>query len=166
MLGDLGFSTSLNYHTPPPVTGALGVIGLSGRASQGKVAEMDRRYPNAAVVKKMKDGARASPWIPVGVAPRERYHHLPDGLSLCLTVDILPKEYVNLFAKIFGVNPSEELGEGGKFWHLSIARMGGRRPTPEEVEFWRRAFFEEDPIMEMQGLLPGVNASHSFWRFD
>ncbi|MBA7623012.1 hypothetical protein ES703_30402 [subsurface metagenome] len=126
---------------------------------------MDRRDPDvAAIVKKLKDGARASPWIPAGVPPQGRYHHLPNGLNLCLTMDLLPEEYVNRLAQAIGTKPPEELGEGGQFWHLSIARLGARGPTPEEVEFWRRAFFEEEPIIEVPGLIPNVKARHFFWR--
>jgi len=126
---------------------------------------MDRRDPDVvAIVKKLKDGARASPWIPAGVPPRERYHLLPNGLNLCLTIDILPKEHMNRLARALGMKPPEELGEGGQFWHLSIAGLGARSPTPEEVEFWRRAFFEEEPIIEVPGLIPSVKAKHFFWR--
>ncbi len=110
---------------------------------------MDRRAPDVvAIVKKLKDRAQASPWIPAGVASPEHYHHLPDGLKLCLTMDILPKAF----------------GERSQFWHLSIARLGARGPTPEEIEFWCRAFFEEEPIKEVPGLLTGVKSRHFFWR--
>ncbi|MBA7690769.1 hypothetical protein ES703_99301 [subsurface metagenome] len=113
---------------------------------------MDRRDPDVvAIVTRMKIGARGSPWVPSGVVPGERYHHFPDGLSLCLTLDILNKL-------------TKALGEGGKFWHLSIARPGGRKLTPEEVEFWPRAFFEEEPIFQMQGLVSVANSRHFFWR--
>ena len=120
----------------------------------------------AAIVKKLKDGARASPWVPFGIPPRERYHHLPDGLNLCLTLDILAKEYVNRLAQAIRTKPPEALAEGGRFWHLSIARVGAGSPAPEEVEFWRRAFFEEDPIIEVPGLITSVKARHFFWRID
>ena len=126
---------------------------------------MDRRaWDVTAIVKKLKEGARASPWIPVGVAPRARYHHFKDGLSLCFTLDLLPEWYVNRLAQVMGTKPTEQLSEGGKFWHLSIARRGARGPTPEEVEFWRRAFFEEAPIIEVPGLIPAIKAKHFFWR--
>ena len=118
----------------------------------------------AAIVKKLKDRARVSPWIPAGVPLRERYHHLPNGLNLHLTMDILPKEYINQLAQAIGTKPPEELGEGGQFWHLSIARLGARSPTPEEVEFWCRAFFEEEPIIEVPGLILAIKAKHFFWR--
>jgi len=126
---------------------------------------MDRRDPDVvAIVKKLKDGARASPWIPAGVPPQERYHHLPNGLNLCLTMDLLPEAYIHRLARAIGTKPQEELGEGGQYWHLSIAGLGARSPTPEEVEFWRRAFFEEEPIIEVLGLIPGVKARHFFWK--
>ena len=127
---------------------------------------MDRRYPDAAaIVKKMKDGARANPWVPLGIAPQERYHHFPNGLSLCLTVDVLSKEGFKELARRFGLKPPGDLGEGGQFWHLSMARVGSLPPAQEEVEFWRRAFFEEEPIIEMRGLLTGLHTRHFFWRY-
>jgi len=128
---------------------------------------MDRRDPDVvAVVKKMKERAQASPWIPAGVPPRECYHHLPNGLSLCLTLDILPGGYVNRLARAIGIEVPGELGGGGKFWHLSIAGMWARGPIPEAVGFWRRAFFEEAPIIEVPGLITGVKSRHFFWRAD
>jgi len=126
---------------------------------------MDRRDPDvAAVVKKLKDGARASPWIPAGAPPRERYHHFPDGLSLCFTLDILPIAHLNRLAQASGAKIPEELVEGGQLWHLSIARLGARDPTPEEVEFWRQAFFVEEPIIEVPGLISAIKSRHFFWR--
>jgi len=79
-------------------------------------------------------------------------------------MDILPKEYINQLAQAIGTKPPEELGEGGQFRHLNIARLGARSPTPEEVEFWCRAFFEEEPIIEVPGLIPAIKAKHFFWR--
>ncbi len=115
---------------------------------------MDRRDPDVvAIVTRMKIWARGAPWVPLGVAPRESYHHFPDGLSLCLTLDIFPK-----FTKA--------LGEGGKFWHLSIRPPGGRSLTPEEVEFWCRAFFEEEPVVEVPGMIAGLRTRHFFWRVE
>ncbi len=126
---------------------------------------MDRRTPDVvAVVKKLKDGARGSPWIQAGAPPRERYHHFPDGLSICFTLDIFTKVYLNRLAQAIGTKIPEDLGEGGQFWHLSITRLGARGPTPQEVEFWRRAFFEEEPIIEVPGQIPSVNSKHFFWR--
>jgi len=116
-----------------------------------------------AIVKKLKDRAQASPWIPAGVAPPEHYHQLPDGLKLCLTLDILPRGDVDLLAMAIGAELPGDL-VGAKFWHLSIARLGARGPTPEEIEFWRRAFFEEAPSKEVPGLITGVNSRHFFWR--
>ena len=125
---------------------------------------VSRRDPDVvAIVKKLKDGARASPWIPAGVPPQARYHHLPNGISLCLTIDLLSKEYINRLAQAIGTKVPEELGEGGQFWHLSIARLGARSPTPEEIEFWRRAFFKEEPIIEVPGLIGAVNSKHFFY---
>ena len=128
---------------------------------------MDRRAPDVvAVVKKLKDGARGSPWIPAGAPPRERYHHFPDGLSICFTLDIFTKVYLNRLAQASGAKIPEELVGGGRFWHLSIARLGARGPTPQEVDFWRRAFFEEEQIIEVGGLIPGVKSRHFFMRLD
>lgn len=126
---------------------------------------MERRDA-AAIVRKMKDGARAAPWVPMGTPPRERYHHLPNGIGLCFTLDILSKEYVTRLASITGSNIPDYLAQGGRFWHLSIARPGGPGLTPEEIEFWRQAFFEEKPFIEMSGLLSVVNSRHFFWRVE
>ncbi len=126
---------------------------------------MDRRDPEVvAIVKKLKDEARASPWIPAGAPPHARYHHLPNEISLCFTRDLFSKKYINRLAQAIGTKIPEELGEGGQYWHLSIARPGAHSPTPEEVEFWRRAFFEEEPIIEVLGLIPAIKAKHFFWR--
>ncbi|KKN86958.1 hypothetical protein LCGC14_0262270 [marine sediment metagenome] len=126
---------------------------------------MDRRAPDVvAVVKKLKDGARGSPWIPAGTPPRERYHYFPDGLSICFTLDILSKVYLTQLAQASGAKIPEGLVEGGRFWHLSIARLGARGPTPQEVDFWRQAFFGEEPIMEVGGQILGINSTHFFWR--
>jgi len=128
---------------------------------------MDRRDPDVvAIVKKLKDRAQASPWVPVGVAPPEHYHQLPDGLKLCLTLDILPRGDVDLLAMAIGAELPEGFGEGAKFWHLSIARLGARGPTPEEIEFWRRAFFEEPPGIEVPGQVPAVQSRHFFWKVE
>jgi len=128
---------------------------------------MDRQAPDVvAIVKKLKDRAQAFPWVPAGVAPRKHYYRFPDGLKLCLTLDILPREFVDLLAVAIGAKLPEEFGERSQFWHLSIARLGARGPTPEEIEFWRRAFFEEAPIIEVPGLITGVNSRHFFWRAD
>ncbi len=107
----------------------------TGRKKRNK---MDKRVPDVvAVVKKLKDGAQGSPWIPAGAPPRERYHHFPNGLSICFTLDIFTKVYLNQLAQASGAKIPEELVEGGRFWHLSIARLGARGPTPQEVDFWR-----------------------------
>lgn len=124
---------------------------------------MDRKEAGA-IVRKLTEGAMANPWVPFGIPPQERYHHLPDGLNLCLTLDILTKAYVNRLAGVTGAKPPEALAEGGGFWHLSITRVGAGSPAPAEVEFWCRAFFEEDPMIEVPGLLADVQARHFFWR--
>ena len=128
-------------------------------------AKMDRRDPDVvAIVKKLKERARASPWVPIGLPPREHYHNLSNGLHLCLTIDILSKEYMNQLARATRWKLPEEAGEGSQFWHLTIARLGRRGPSTEEVRFWRQAFFEEEPALEVPGLITGVKTSHFFWR--
>jgi len=117
-----------------------------------------------AIVKKLKDRAKASPWMPSGLPPPVCYYHLPDGLSLCFTLDLFTKEYLNRLARAIGAKAAGELGEGGQFWHLSIARMGAQGPNPGEVEFWRGAFFGEAPAVEVPGLIPGLSSRHFFWR--
>ena len=90
---------------------------------------MDRRGRDVvAIVKKLKDRARASPWIPAGVPPREHYHHLPNGLGLCLTMDILRKWYMNRLAQAIGVKLPEELSEGGSILASEYCPTGGWRP--------------------------------------
>ena len=104
---------------------------------------MSKQDPDvAAIVKKLKERALDHPWVPMGIAPRKHYHFFPNGLSICFTLDLLPE---------------------AEYWHLSIARIPGG-PTPEEVELWRRAFFEEEPIKELLGQIPGINSRHFFWR--
>ncbi|MBA7702129.1 hypothetical protein ES703_110886 [subsurface metagenome] len=106
--------------------------------------EMIKQDPEVnAVVEKLKGGARASPWVPMGVPPRQHYHILPNGLTLCFTLDILP---------------------GRRYWHLSIARKPGG-PTQEEIEFWRRAFFREEPKMTYPSRIAGGASRHFFWRY-
>jgi len=91
-----------------------------------------------AIVQKLKERARAHPWVSMGVPPREYYHRFANGLSICFTLDILP---------------------GIRYWHLSIARVPGGA-TPEEIEFWRQAFFNEEPDIELPAQLPGVSSSY------
>ena len=79
-------------------------------------------------------------------------------------MDILPKEYMNWLAQAIGAKLPEEFGERSQFWHLSIARLGARGPTPEEIEFWCRAFFEEEPIKEVPGQITAIKSKHFFWR--
>jgi len=95
-----------------------------------------------AIVEELKERARAHPWVPMGVPPREHFHRFPNGLSLCFTLDVLP---------------------GMRLWHLSIARVPGGA-TPEEIEFWHRAFFNEEPDIELPAQLPGVSSRHFHWR--
>lgn len=98
----------------------------------------------AAIARKLKERALACPWVPSGVPPWQHYHVFPDGLSICFTLDILPR---------------------AQYWHLSIARIPGG-PTREEIELWRRAFFAEDPTIELLGRIPGFPTRHFYWRCD
>lgn len=98
----------------------------------------------AVVVKKLKKRAQASPWVPLGVPPPEHYHRLPNGLTICFTLDVLP---------------------GIGYWHLSIARIP-EGPTKEEIEFWRRAFFDEEPTIEWPGRIIGLMSKHFYWRYN
>lgn len=94
-----------------------------------------------AIVEKLKERARAHPWIPVGLVPPEHFHKFPDGLSICFTLDILP---------------------GAQYWHLSIARPNGSLRA-EEIEFWR-AFFDEEPTIELPSQICGLSSRHFHWR--
>lgn len=96
----------------------------------------------AAIVKKLKQMARARPWVPMGAPPREHYHKFPNGLTLCFTLDIL---------------------RGVRYWHLSIGRVNGRL-APEEIEFWPRAFFDEEPTIELLSQILGLSSKHFHWR--
>jgi len=96
----------------------------------------------AVIVQKLKEKALALPWEPLGVPPRQHYHILPNGLTICFTLDILP---------------------GARFWHLSIARVPGSL-TPEEIEFWRHAFFDEEPTIELPSQILGLSSKHFHWR--
>lgn len=96
----------------------------------------------AAIVKKLKGRALIHPWVPLGVPPGWHFHRFPNGLSICFTQDVLP---------------------GVRYWHLSIARVPGG-PTREELEFWRHAFFNEEPTMEYPGQITGVPSRHFYWR--
>jgi len=105
---------------------------------------MNEQDPDvAAIVKKLKEKAQESPWVPVGVPSREHFHTLPNGLSICFTLDILPK---------------------GRYWHLSIARMIHGDLTEEEVKFWRWAFFKEEPTTELPGQILPSSSRHFHWR--
>lgn len=96
----------------------------------------------AAIVKEMKEkAALASPRVPISVPPRQHYHTFPNGLTICFTLDNLPL---------------------GRYWHLSLARVPGS-PTKEEVDFWPRAFFDEEPLVKLLGItLPSF---HFIWRY-
>jgi hypothetical protein len=123
---------------------------------------MEKRYPDAVTIaKEMKDGAQASPWVPLGVAPRERYHILPDGLSLCLTLDTITEELADVASRIVR---SAVRVKPGSMWHLSIARTDGSRPTEEESDFWCKAFFEEEPFIVLPSSAGPVKSKHFFWR--
>lgn len=97
----------------------------------------------AAIVERLKETARARPWVPMGLPPREHFHRFPNGLQICFTLDILP---------------------GTQYWHLSIARVPGD-PTTEEIELWRHAFFDEVPEIELPDQIPGVSSRHFHWRY-
>lgn len=104
---------------------------------------MNQEAPDVtAIVKKLKERARAHPWEPFGIPPQEHYHNFPNGLSICFTLDVLP---------------------GIKYWHLSIARVPGA-PTQQEIEFWRRAFFDEEPTIELPSQILGLSSKHFHWR--
>ena len=98
----------------------------------------------APIVKKLKERTRDHPWAPTVIASREHFHMLPNGLGICFTQDIL---------------------EGGRYWHLSISRIP-RGPTAQEVEFWRRAFFDQEPIVERPGRLKDDWLKHFYWRVE
>lgn len=126
--------------------------------------EMKKRYPDAAAIaEKMKEGAWSAPWVPVGIAPRERYHYLPDGLSLCLTVDTITEELADMASKI--VRSAVQV-KPGSLWHLSIARLDDSPPTEEELIFWRKTFFKEEPIIELPRTTGSLKSRHFFWRID
>ncbi len=103
---------------------------------------MDRDV--TVIVEKLKERALAYPWVPLGTPPRQHFHRFPNGLNICFTLDILP---------------------GARFWHLSIARMLGSL-APEEIEFWRHAFFDEEPTIELPSQILGLASRHFHWRCD
>jgi len=98
----------------------------------------------AAIAKKLKERALACPWVPLGVPPWQHYHVFPNGLSICFTLDVLP---------------------GVQYWHLSIARRS-ECATAEEVGFWRSAFFNEAPNIELQNRILGFPVTHFYWRIE
>ena len=106
------------------------------------VKQMNHDREVVAIVNKLKESAQAFPWVPLGVPPRQHYHRFPNGLTVCLTLDVVP---------------------GFRNWHLSIARVPGG-PTPEEIEFWRHAFFDEKPTIELPSQILGLLARHFHWR--
>jgi len=95
------------------------------------------------IAEELKKKAQASPWVPLGPPPRQHYHRFPNGLAICFTLDILPD---------------------ARYWHLSISRVSAGGPTREEIEFWRQAFFDEEPLIELPSQLLGVPARHFHWR--
>jgi hypothetical protein len=106
--------------------------------------DMDQLKQNVEeMVRSLKETARRNEGVPLGPPPEECRRFLPDGLGLCLTVDFIPGR--------------------GRYWHLSVARTGDRFPSAEEIEFWRRAFFDEEPLIEVPGMLNDVNSRHFFW---
>ena len=127
---------------------------------------MDGRVPKkiATIVKKLKQRAGESPWIPFKLVAPEHRHNFPDGLSICFTIDILPVAYMNKLARLAGTELPEGLGEDSLWWHLSITRLAPGGPSPEEISLWRRAFFKEEPTIEVPGLIIGANARHIYWR--
>lgn len=104
---------------------------------------MNRREV-VTIVERLKERARACPWVPLAEPPRFHYHIFPNGLSICFTLDVLP---------------------GVRYWHLSIARIPGG-PTPEEIALWRHAFFDEEPTVELPSQILGVESRHFHWRYD
>jgi len=103
---------------------------------------MNKQDRIVAIVERLRERARAHPWVPCGVPPREHYHRFPDGLTICFTLDILP---------------------GARYWHLSIARYPGKL-TGEEIDFWPRAFFNEGPTVELPSQILGLSSKHFHWR--
>ncbi len=95
-----------------------------------------------AVVERLKERAQAAPWVPLEVPSQEHYHRFANGLSICFTLDILTE---------------------ARYWHLSLARIPGG-PTAEELEFWRRAFFSEEPDIELPSQIAGLPSRHFHWR--
>ena len=96
----------------------------------------------ATIVAKLKERAAAHPWVPAGVPQKQHFHRFPSGLTICFTLDILPT---------------------ARYWHLSIVRLNGSIKQ-EEINFWRRAFFEEEPTIELPSQIAGVSSMHFHWR--
>ncbi len=101
-----------------------------------------------AIADELKRTAEANPFEPfkqLGPPLRRHYRSFDDGLTVCFTLDILP--------------------DGSKFWHLSM----GRTPqgiSQAEQEMWCRLFFDEQPVIERPGEIPGLLTRHFFWRFE
>jgi len=107
------------------------------------VVKMNRQDPELiAIIKRLKKIARTFPWIPLDVPAQRHYHVFPDGLSICFTLDIVPRF---------------------KFWHLSIFRALGDF-TPEEIEFLPRAFFDEPPAIQFASQINGLQNMHFYWK--
>ena len=104
---------------------------------------MSHQDPDVAtIVEKLKEKAWVRPWVPLGIPPREHYHVFPNGLSICFTLDVL----LDI-----------------RFWHLSIARVPGG-VAPDEVDFWRHAFFDKTPDIESLSPISFVAGRHFYWR--
>lgn len=127
---------------------------------------MDKQDPAVKeLVERMKATARAHAAPPLG-PPRECYHEFASGLRLCLTVDVLTADWISQVSRLIGAEVPEVMVEHMKYWHLSITRVGVGAPMHAEVEFWRRAFFEEPPLIGTGGVLPGVHSRHFFWKYE
>ena len=106
------------------------------------MSERDHR----AIAEQLKRMADAYPWEPfkqLGPPPRRHFRSLDDGLSLCFTLDILPR--------------------GLRLWHLSLCRVPQGVSRAEE-ELWCQLFFEQQPMIERPSEIPGLGSRHFYWR--
>lgn len=99
-------------------------------------------HDKTGVVQSLKDEAFKHPRVPLAVPAQRHFHRFPNGLSVCFTQDVFPM---------------------GKFWHLSIARVGGVL-TEGEANVWRQAFFDEEPDFEHEAELHGPAGRHFYWK--